>query len=55
MAQPSQNQMSVLVDSNKATYIQDIAKLSVEALAILAEKSKKPGIELRLKIYQKMI
>ncbi len=46
---------SINVPSEKATYLLEISKLSVEALAILASKSGKPGIEQKLKTYQALI
>lgn len=43
------------VPADKAAQLNDLAKLSVEALNILAEKSKKPGIEQKLKKFRHLI
>jgi hypothetical protein len=43
------------VPREKALYLQELSGLSVEALEILAKKSKKPGIEQKLKSFQNFI
>jgi hypothetical protein len=56
MAQePQQSRSQVLsieVPREKALYLTELSTLSAEALEILAKKSKKPGIEQKLKAYQ---
>lgn len=46
---------SINVPEDKASYLLEISKLSVETLAILASKAGKPGIEQKLKTYQYLI
>lgn len=41
--------MDLKVPSEKVTYITELAKLNVDTLRILADLSKKPGIEKKLK------
>lgn len=43
------------VPESKAVNLVTLSKLSAETLAILAEKSKKPGMEEKLKKYQFLI
>jgi len=43
------------VPSDKIEYLKKIARLGVEALKILAEKSDKPGIEKKLQAYKNLI
>lgn len=45
----------ISVDPAKAKYLEELARLSVESLKILAEKSKKPGIEAKLKQFQNFL
>lgn len=50
------NANSILEASTIGVYLQTLAKnLSTEALAILAEKSSKPGIESKLKSFKNLI
>lgn len=46
---------SVEVPSEKAEYLREISTMNVETLKILAAKSKKPGIEQKLKNWQHLI
>lgn len=46
---------SVTCSPEKAEYLAQLASLSVESLRILAEKSRKPGIEQKLKNFQHFI
>lgn len=46
---------SITVPNEKARYLEEIAKLSVESLRILATKAGKAGIEQKLKQYQHFI
>lgn len=56
MAQQQQEQtVKIDVPASKATYLTDLAKLNEETLNILAEKSKKPGIEQKLKKFRYLI
>lgn len=60
MAQPQQahtdNHLATLmVPRNKVQHLQALAVLSDETLAILAEKSRKPGIEDKLKKFKYLI
>lgn len=56
MAPQQQEQtVSLQVPASKAAHLNDIAKLSAETLEILAEKSKKPGIEQKLKKFRYLI
>lgn len=43
------------VPADKAEHLKLISKLNVETLQILADKSKKPGIEQKLKMYRNLI
>lgn len=54
MAQTAQL-VHINVPSEKAELLKQISKLSVETLQILADKSKKPGIEQKLKMYKSLI
>ena len=42
-------------EPGKARYLKQLAGLSEDALRILAEKSKKPGREQKLKAFQNLI
>lgn len=56
--QPQQSRSQVLsieVPREKALYLTELSTLSSEALEILARKSKKPGIEQKLKQFQNFI
>jgi len=54
-AEPTQQQVPIEVPANKAEFLKQISTLGVETLQILAEKSKKPGIEKRLQQYKAWI
>lgn len=53
--QEPQATCSVPCSPDKAQYLAQIAKLSTESLRILAEKSRKPGIESKLKTFEHFI
>jgi hypothetical protein len=57
MAQQLQQkkEVPVMVESDKKQHLEAIKNLSIETLAILAEKSKKPGIEQKLKQFKNFI
>jgi hypothetical protein len=46
---------TLMVPPAKARHLQQLAVLSEETLAILADKSRKPGIEDRLKKFKNLI
>lgn len=50
-----EQQQQIKVPADKATFLLELSKLSVESLRILAEKSKKPGIEKKLQTYQSLL
>lgn len=54
---PQQQEHIIKIDvpASKAAQLNDLVKLSAETLNILAEKSKKPGIEERLKKFKNLI
>jgi len=54
---PQLQEATVKIDvpAGKAAQLNDLSKLSAETLSILAEKSKKPGIEDRLKKFKHFI
>jgi hypothetical protein len=54
MAQTAQL-VHINVPADKAEYLKQISRLNVETLQILADKSKKPGIEQKLKMYKSLI
>ncbi len=53
--EPTQLQVLIEVPANKADFLKQISTLGIETLQILAEKSKKPGIEKRLQQYKNWI
>jgi hypothetical protein len=53
--QSSPSQLLIKVPADRARYLTELSTLSPEALKILAEKSKKPGIEQKLKQFQNFI
>lgn len=54
-AEPTQQQVHIDVPANKAEFLKQISMLGVDTLQILAEKSKKPGIEKRLQQFKSLI
>jgi hypothetical protein len=47
--------MAIDVEPTKAEYLRALARMSSESLAILADLSKKPGIEKKLRENVKML